>query len=373
MEPFRAARATGDDWRMVCRQCLEQLRDLPAAARLGFVYASGPLAEALDLVVEELKRATGIADWAGCGGAGVCSSGDEHLGQGALVVLVASLRAGEHRVFDALHGAAAPSGGTGSRAGLAVVHGDPRQIRAPEAISGLAAERGLFLVGGLASSPTSAAQIAGRPTEGGLSGVALAAEVPVITGITQGCVPIGPVHEVTACHSRWLVSLDGRPALEVLKEEIGDILTRQLHRVSHYIHAALPVHGGDRGDYLVRNLLGIDLQQGAIAIAAEVRRGDGILFVKRDGGSARKDLHRMLLDLDARRRGRPIRGALYHVCIARGPNLFGPDSRELKMIEDVLGPVPLAGFFANGEIFHDRLYTYTGVLTLFLDGRGGEP
>jgi small ligand-binding sensory domain FIST len=375
MEPFRAAQATGDDWRTACRRCLEQLRDLPPSARLGFVYASGPVAEALDLVVEELKRATGIADWAGCGGAGVCSSGHEQFGEGALVVLVTSLGAGDHRVFDALHGAGAASasglGGGGAR--LAVVHGDPRQIRAPEAIAGLAAEQGLFLVGGLASSPASAAQIAGRPTEGGLSGVALGAAVPAITGITQGCAPIGPVHEVTACHSRWLISLDGRPALDVLKDEIGDILTRQLHRVSHYIHAALPVHGGDRADYLVRNLLGIDLQQGAIAIAAEVRRGDGILFVKRDGASARKDLHRMLVDLDARRGGRQVRGALYHVCIARGPNLFGPDSRELKLIEAVLGPVPLAGFFANGEIFHDRLYTYTGVLTLFLDdGRGGR-
>ena len=30
-----------------------------------------------------------------------------------------------------------------------------------------------------------------------------------------------------------------------------------------------------------------------------------------------------------------------------------------------LGDVPLAGFYANGEISHNRLYGYTGVLTLF--------
>ena len=46
--------------------------------------------------------------------------------------------------------------------------------------------------------------------------------------------------------------------------------------------------------------------------------------------------------------------------------MFGPNSAELRTIEEVLGPVPLAGFFTNGEIFHNRLYTYTGVLTLFL-------
>jgi small ligand-binding sensory domain FIST len=74
----------------------------------------------------------------------------------------------------------------------------------------------------------------------------------------------------------------------------------------------------------------------------------------------------MLADLGARANGRPIRGALYHTCVARGRHMFGPDSAELKMIEAALGPVPLAGFFTNGEIYRDRLYGYTGVLTLFL-------
>jgi small ligand-binding sensory domain FIST len=74
----------------------------------------------------------------------------------------------------------------------------------------------------------------------------------------------------------------------------------------------------------------------------------------------------MVTDLVRRCEGRTVRGALYHSCVARGPGMFGPDSAELRPIEEVLGPVPLAGFFTNGEIFHNRLYTYTGVLTLFL-------
>ena len=89
-------------------------------------------------------------------------------------------------------------------------------------------------------------------------------------------------------------------------------------------------------------------------------------FVKRDGTEAQADLRRMLDDLRRRTAGRPIRGALYHSCVARGPHMFGPDSAELRMIERALGPVPLAGFFTNGEIFRDRLYGYSGVLTLFL-------
>ena len=61
----------------------------------------------------------------------------------------------------------------------------------------------------------------------------------------------------------------------------------------------------------------------------------------------------------------PPRAGLYHSCLARGPNLFGPDSRELELIERELGSFPLAGFFGNGEISHDRVYGYTGVLTVF--------
>ena len=62
----------------------------------------------------------------------------------------------------------------------------------------------------------------------------------------------------------------------------------------------------------------------------------------------------------------PPKAALYFSCIARGPNLFGQGSVELTTISDILGDVPLIGFFANGEISNDRLYGYTGVLSLIL-------
>jgi small ligand-binding sensory domain FIST len=124
--------------------------------------------------------------------------------------------------------------------------------------------------------------------------------------------------------------------------------------------------GSDRADYVVRNLLGLDVQRDIVAVGSELRRGDPVMFVKRDGGTAQADLRRMLHDLLRRAEGRAIRGALYHSCVARGPNMFGSDSAELRTIEAVLGPVPLVGFFTNGEIFRNRLYSYTGVLTLFL-------
>jgi small ligand-binding sensory domain FIST len=74
---------------------------------------------------------------------------------------------------------------------------------------------------------------------------------------------------------------------------------------------------------------------------------------------------RMLSDL-GKRAGGQIKAGLYYSCLGRGRNQFGDDSEELKMIRDLLGDFPLVGFFANGEISHNRLYGYTGVLTLFV-------
>ena len=156
------------------------------------------------------------------------------------------------------------------------------------------------------------------------------------------------------------------PILKVFKEDIGEILARDLKRVAGYIFAALPVSGSDTGDYLVRNLTGIDPEQGLVAISEYVNSGDAIMFCRRDHKSAVEDMRRMLGDLRKRAGNATIRGGLYFSCCARGPNQFGDNSEEVGLISDELGEFPLVGFFANGEISNNRLYGYTGVLTLFL-------
>ena len=371
MELFRAASGRGADWHRACDACIEGLGELPAGGSLGFVYASDPLAEALDLIGARLAAATGVRDWVGTGGAAVCSSGHEHA-DGALVVLLTSLPAGSFRLIDGLR-ADRPDlepqlaeRGSPDGIGFGVVHGDPRHGGAAQTIAWLGARSGAFLVGGLSSARSAPLQLAGRPTEGGVSGVLISPEVPVITGLSQGCTPIGPVHAVTASQGPWVLALDGEPAIAVLEREIGEVLTRNPERIGGYIHAALTQPGAEQADYVVRPLLAIDARRGIIAIGDDVRRGDPLRFVKRYGAAAQADLRRMLDDMVARAGGRPVRGALYHTCVARGPHMFGPDSAELRMIEAALGPVPLAGFFTNGEIYRDRLYGYTGVLTLFL-------
>jgi len=102
-----------------------------------------------------------------------------------------------------------------------------------------------------------------------------------------------------------------------------------------------------------------------VAVAELVETGGSVFFCTRDKASASDDLERMLRSIKSGLYRAP-RGALYYSCLGRGPNLFGEDSEELRVIRDHLGEVPLVGFFGNGEISHDRLYGYTGVLTIFL-------
>jgi small ligand-binding sensory domain FIST len=249
-----------------------------------------------------------------------------------------------------------------------IVHGDPRNTHIPQIIESLSFDLDPgFLVGGLSSASEQGyqIQIAGDLCEDGLSGVMLSSEVPVISGLTQGCTPLGGKHTITQCDRNILVNLDNRPALDVFCEDIGEVLARDLSRVAGYIFAGLLVPGSDKGDYLVRNLVGIDPEQKLLAIGDLLEEETTVMFCKRDGESAREDMLRMLADLRKRATGE-IKGGVYYTCLGRGRYQFGENSEELKMIRDELGDFPLVGFFANGEISHNRLYGYTGVLTLFL-------
>ncbi|MEM9625813.1 MAG: FIST N-terminal domain-containing protein [Pseudomonadota bacterium] len=381
MTSFRAAAASGDDWLSACNTCLSMLGELPAATNLGIVYVSGSLAHALDLIAGRLREATGVEAWVGTGGIGVCANQGGGFRDGAMSILTAALPPDSFRLFDGLENigsdfavASGPDSAlaSGHQSPLAIVHGDPRQARTPAMIERLAADAGVFLVGGLTSATGNGAmQIAGQPTEGGLSGVLLSEDVAMITGLTQGCTPIGPVREVTAIDGPWIKTLDDHPALDCLKEDVGPIAARSLERLNGFILAARLESKTDRSDYLVRDLGSIDPLRGFVMVGDDLRPGDLLCFVKRDPEGAKADLRRLITDLQKRADGRPVLGALYHSCTGRGRHLFGTDDAELAIIQEGLGRIPLSGFQTNGEIFRDRLYGYSAVLTLFLDG--GRP
>lgn len=365
---FKTAHAKAEGWAGVSKACVERLGRLDGDFNLGFLYVTDSLAPDLSSILTYVRETTHIEDWVGAAGYGVFGGGQEYTDVPAMAVLVAAMPSDDFRVFEADDGfeefrvdhrhwieRANPP--------CAIVHGDSRNGNIAEIIAGMAEESSAFLVGGLASMEAPDSQIAGKVIGGGLSGVMLSSRVTVATGLSQGCIPIGPIHTITDARHNVLISLDERRALEVLVEDLGP--GRDVRTIGGLIHVALPISGSDTGDYLVRNLIGIDVERGLVSIGEIPRRGDQVMFCARDRESARKDLGRMLGDLRERAGATP-KGGIYVSCVARGSHLFGNDGVEVGMIREALGDFPLIGFFANGEICHDRLYGHTGVLALFL-------
>ena len=371
---FTSACATGEDWQSVADDCLLVLETGAVPASLGLLYVTEPLAPYVADLHGYLRGRTGVQDWVGTVGGGVCCTGREIYDEPAASIMLATLPDDSYRLIpsgiDAMSDMLIRNRSwiTEHSAHFGIVHGDPRDNRVSQIIESLSHDLDPgFLVGGLssASNENYQTQIAGEVCENALSGVLLTAEVPVISGLTQGCTPLTTKHTVTRCDRNVLVELDGRPALDVFREDIGEVLSRDFSRVAGYIFAGLPIPGSDTGDYLVRNLIGIDPEEKLVAIGDIVEENDSVMFCRRDADSAREDMLRMLRDL-GRRAGGNIRGGVYYTCLGRGRYQFGENSEELQMIRDELGDFPLTGFYANGEISHNRLYGYTGVLTLFV-------
>jgi len=364
-DAFRFAHAAGADWQECVARCAAVLGK--RSAGLGFIYFTDPLLPHAAEMVETLRELTGVEDWVGTVGIGIVATGKEYVGEPALALMVANLPSDSYRIFSGKSrapqpGERTPSGAVAAQFG--VVHGDPSTPDMPELIADMAArvESG-YLVGGLSSSQSQTAQVARDVLTGGLSGVILASDVPVATRHTQGCTALTARHVVTQCDENIIVTLDGRPALDVFVEDLGVSGAGDLRRAAQLMHVGFPVQGSDTGDYVVRNLVGIDPKNKLIAVGQMLEPGNALMFCRRDPGTAREDLGRILADL--KRQVREPRGALYFSCVGRGEHLFGRRGAELELIRDAIGEVPLVGFFCNGEISHDRLYGYTGVLTLF--------
>jgi small ligand-binding sensory domain FIST len=124
----------------------------------------------------------------------------------------------------------------------------------------------------------------------------------------------------------------------------------------------------ERGDFLVRNLVGIDPRSGAVAVAERVRAGQTIQFQLRDARASREDLQAAVAALGARLAGRrPVFGCYFN-CAGRGRGLYGESDHDVTVIREALGEFPLAGFFGNGELApvgrRNFFHTYTGVLLL---------
>jgi small ligand-binding sensory domain FIST len=176
---------------------------------------------------------------------------------------------------------------------------------------------------------------------------------------------------VTRADQNVLYALDGQPALVVLQELLAaaDARDRRLFANSLFLGVVMKEQQEYRqGDFLIRNLLGIDGKSGAIAVGAALHTGMVVQFHLRDAATSAQDLEAVL----ARHhegRPRPAAGSLLFSCLGRGVQLYGEPDHDSAAFQRHLGPVPLGGFFCNGEIgpVHGStfLHGYTSSFGLF--------
>jgi len=404
MKLFAHAHATHPDWRMALALAGAQIdaqRTDPqgrhvAEPTLGWIYFSDHYATHASGLLNELKRRWPQVSWVGAVGVGVAANGAEYINEPALVLMLADVPRDQFRVFSG----AQPLGAF--RAAAALVHADPATPDLSDMIAEMSARTATgYLFGGLASSRTRTVQVADNLLQGGLSGVAFGDGVALVSRVTQGCRPVGPVRHITQASRNLVLTLDGEPALDVLLRDLGmeSIEPREaLPRLRHTLVGLsdgrddLLSHPGQFGsDTRVRHLIGIEPQQRGVAIGEEVNAGMQLAFCHRHVDAARRDLVRICSEIReelepdalplaeamalhprmAERAPHPARGiagAVYVSCTGRGGPHFGAPSAELGLIRHALGDVPLVGFFAAGEIAHRHLYGYTGVLTVFSSG-----
>jgi small ligand-binding sensory domain FIST len=276
----------------------------------------------------------------------------------------------------------------------ALVHADPASHDLSELIAEMSDRTASgYLFGGVASSRAAAFHIADGVWQGGLSGVAFTSDVALVSRVTQGCQPVGPTRQITDCERNIVLALDGEPALACLLRDLGmaDLsdpraalprLRATLVGLTDASDTALGRGGQFGADTRVRHLIGLDAARAAVAVAETVEPGMRLAFCQRDVEAARRDLVRICSEIRDEVEsqaesamtasggppadpGQGILGALYISCSGRGGPHFGGPSAELRIIQHALGDVPLAGFFAAGEIARHHLYGYTGVLTVF--------
>lgn len=216
----------------------------------------------------------------------------------------------------------------------------------------------------------------------GSIGLALDGSIRVGSVVAQGCRPVGHPLFVTHAEGGLLHEVDEGPPVEVLNrlfEQASDARERALFQSSLFLGVAMGEGRSEygQGDFLVRNLVGADEESGALQVAADLHTRQIVQFHLRDAHTADTDLLERL-DGYTQRYGMP-RGALLFSCVGRGKGLYGIPDHDCDMLREQIGPIPVGGFFGNGEIGpvagETFLHGYTSAFAFFheLEGAEGGP
>jgi len=369
MEKFLSIYCQHDNAAAVIADCLLQLEEIPSEYNFAFIYATDIISSDYPDLLQQCKKKTGIEHWIGTLGAGIIAPGKELYDQPAVSIMLAAFDVHEFAIFPRIQNINELKMVNWPKQFLThfgIIHGDPFYQNTQNLITDLHQQvEESFLVGGLTSSKDKQYQVANDIFTQGVSGVFFSENIPVLTNLSQGCSPIGEKHKITHAEKNIIYTLNNKPALEELIKAFNISNFNELKNHAGDIFMGLCIPHSDQNDYVVRNLVGIDIEQKLFAINDIPTEGNELIFCEHNKNTAINDMQKMLDKIAGRLNGKP-KGGVYISCLGRGRELLGQNSEEIKMIHNTLGDFPLTGFFANGEIHHHRLYGYTGVLTLFV-------
>lgn len=371
----------------VCSQVLEQLGGEPCD--LACLFASTIYRASWPSLLARLHERLRPRALIGCSGSGIIGGGQELEWVPAVSLVAASLPGVKLFPFavtpDELEDSS-PGGFWVDKIGASpaaqpvlLLAADPFTCNPVKLVEELnATYRARPIIGGLVSGgnePGEHLLFAGTTvSHEGAVGVAMAGNIVMDTVISQGCRPIGRPAVVTKADEHGVMELGGKPALAALHHVLSRLPAgdRELAQQGS-IFVGLVIDEMRRqafapGDFLIRNIVGIDPDLGAIAVADDVRIGQTLQFQLRDPATSRQELRRLLLQRQPSP-GLPPAGGLLFTCTGRGRSLYGLAHQDVKTIQTVSGKLPIGGFFCNGEIGPvgetNFVHSYTASLGLF--------
>jgi len=341
------------------------------APDLAVAFVSPHHASSFDALPGLIRDALGGGLLLGCSAGGVIGAGRELEEQPGVSLTAATLPGVTLTPFH-LDAPARPPVAAGDPPSFILLP-DPFTFDVDEMLHLVDAEwPGATVIGGLASggrTPGANALYLGEAVHRrGMVAVALTGDVVVDTIVAQGCRPIGEPLFVTRSERNVIQELDGRRAGAVLQElyDHSSADDRALFRHALFLGIVMREDRQQygQGDFLIRNVMGIDGKTGALVVSTLVRDGMVVQFHLRDADTSAADLDALL----ARYRGAPA-GALLFSCLGRGMHLYGAPDHDTDAFRRRAGDVPLGGFFCNGEIgpVHGTTYLhgYTSAFGLF--------
>ena len=376
----------------VCTPALQSLGD--GSVDLAVVFASPHHREHFAQLTAGIQQSIGAGVLLGCTGESIAGPGTEIEVEPAVSLFLALLPQVEltpmHLRFEQT-----PDGGTfggwpediqgewPAGASLLLL-GDPFSFPA-EALLGRINEdhSGVPVFGGMASGAAAPGEIrlllGDQVLDDGAVAVMFDGPLRIRNVVSQGCRPIGTPFVITKADRNVIQQLGGVPAMQRLNEVFQSLPNRDQLLVQQGLHVGRVMSEYqdqfEQGDFLIKNVIGADPESGGIAIGDYVRVGQTVQFHVRDEQSADAELAQ-LLSKASKAAHTPPAGALLFTCNGRGTRMFSTSHHDAAKVDEVFNDLPLAGFFAQGEIGpvagRNFIHGFTASLALFEDARHGE-